>query len=794
MSTSPTISTSLNVNGTETITSSSENALSVGANGATNPVLNVNANTASVATGINIVGAAAAGGVQLNAISSGTNEQFDINALGTSSLRLNPTGTGTVNMRGGSLSVTSNASNFAPSATNTASTTKFTYTNPNESASSLTAGAEAVQVLFNLGANARRHSGNTAIPTQRDFIINAPTHSFATAGGVITDASTLYIGGAPIAGTNASITNPWALNINGGNVKISTITSGTWNGSVIGSSYGGAGTVNGILKANGSGTVSAATSGTDYAPATSGSSILYGNGSGGFSNVTIGSGLSFSTGTLSATGGGTGDVVGPASATDTAIALFDGTTGKLIKNSTVTINGSGDISTGGDLGVGTVSAGTVNANNSTLQNLVVGDYGLVLKDNADANSLFVDIPSLGGVDRSLTLDMNSGNRTVSLAANLTIPADPNADRILFWDDSAGATTWLTLGTNLSITGTTIDAAGGSGSPAGSTGYVQYNTSGAFDAEAAFAYDASTNKLTVGGIAYDWGSFSNGREYINYKSASSLSFFNVIETNTYSNAVRMQLGYSEGAISTVNGTGKIYFEKGGYAGAVIVAKGGIEIPSFGSTGYWFPSTDGPILNINPTLTTIYENTTNAFIARFGVTDLTGNIAGRTLTNAATVRIDGAPTQGVNQTITNRYALWVAGGTSKFDGVVTVPDDAYDATTWNGNLEVPTKNAIRDKIESMSAAGGITRTIVTTSGSITMGSSAATDYIYFVPAAHTLSLPAAAANTNRYTVKNNHSASITVDTVGAETIDGAASVSIPAGSSRDFASDGTNWGIL
>lgn len=38
------------------------------------------------------------------------------------------------------------------------------------------------------------------------------------------------------------------------------------------------------------------------APATSGTSILYGNGSGGFSNVTVGSGLTFSTGTLSATG------------------------------------------------------------------------------------------------------------------------------------------------------------------------------------------------------------------------------------------------------------------------------------------------------------------------------------------------------------------------------------------------------------------------------------------------------------------------------------------------------------
>ena len=37
--------------------------------------------------------------------------------------------------------------------------------------------------------------------------------------------------------------------------------------------------------------------------------------------------------------------------------------------------------------------------------------------------------------------------------------DPNADRILFWDDSAGSLQWLTLGTNLTITGTTLDAAG-----------------------------------------------------------------------------------------------------------------------------------------------------------------------------------------------------------------------------------------------------------------------------------------------------------------------------------------------
>ena len=67
---------------------------------------------------------------------------------------------------------------------------------------------------------------------------------------------------------------------------------------VVPSTKGGAGSVSGILKANGSGTVSAAVSGTDYAPPTSGAAILYGNAAGGFSNATVSSPLTFSAGAL----------------------------------------------------------------------------------------------------------------------------------------------------------------------------------------------------------------------------------------------------------------------------------------------------------------------------------------------------------------------------------------------------------------------------------------------------------------------------------------------------------------
>lgn len=44
-------------------------------------------------------------------------------------------------------------------------------------------------------------------------------------------------------------------------------------------------------------------------------------------------------------------------------------------------------------------------------------------------------------------------------------------------------------------------------------------------------------------------------------------------------------------------------------------------------------------------------------------------------------------------------------SHFAGDIEVPDDAYNATSWNGNFEVPTKNAIRDLVEGGGFGGGV-----------------------------------------------------------------------------------------
>lgn len=48
-----------------------------------------------------------------------------------------------------------------------------------------------------------------------------------------------------------------------------------------------------------------------------------------------------------------------------------------------------------------------------------------------------------------------GGTSAGIVPDLQALTDPNADRLLFWDDSAGAAAFLTAGTGLSISGTTI---------------------------------------------------------------------------------------------------------------------------------------------------------------------------------------------------------------------------------------------------------------------------------------------------------------------------------------------------
>ncbi len=121
---------------------------------------------------------------------------------------------------------------------------------------------------------------------------------------------------------------------------------------------------------------------------------------------------------------------------------------------------------------------------------------------------------------------------------------------------------------------------------------------------------------------------------------------------------------------------------------------------------------------------------------------------------------------------------SGGTVAASSVTNVPANGIVATNVQAAIdELATKPS---------------RVVVTTSANTTMALVSNTDYVYFVAGAHLISLPS--PNTNRYTVKNNHSADITIDTAGVELIEGAASISIRPESSVDLVSNGTNWFVI
>lgn len=96
-----------------------------------------------------------------------------------------------------------------------------------------------------------------------------------------------------------------------------------------------------------------------------------------------------------------------------------------------------------------------------------------------------------------------------------------------------------------------------------------------------------------------------------------------------------------------------------------------------------------------------------------------------TGALSIDVTNAPGSGTKTSWvisqTSPGGVTTAGAT--FSGDILVPDEAYDATAWNASLEVPTKNAVRDKIESIVFRSYLAGLTLSTAGSSTTMSVAA-----------------------------------------------------------------------
>lgn len=82
--------------GSLTVTGTGVNTTAIGPNGTTNPTLQVDCSTASAATGLKIKSAAAASGVAVSVVSSGTNENLTLDAKGSGAVTIGGTSTGNI--------------------------------------------------------------------------------------------------------------------------------------------------------------------------------------------------------------------------------------------------------------------------------------------------------------------------------------------------------------------------------------------------------------------------------------------------------------------------------------------------------------------------------------------------------------------------------------------------------------------------------------------------------------------------------------------------------------------------
>ena len=145
------------------------------------------------------------------------------------------------------------------------------------------------------------------------------------------------------------------------------------------------------------GTLPVGNGGTGQTSYTNGQ-LLIGNTTGNTltkATLTAGTGISITngTGSISIDAINNGDVVGPASATDNAVARFDGTTGKLIQNSTVTVDDSGN-----------VAAATVTLTGNVLP--AVDNTGVVGNaTNTWSNGQFTDLTVDGTLNVRTAIDL-----------------------------------------------------------------------------------------------------------------------------------------------------------------------------------------------------------------------------------------------------------------------------------------------------------------------------------------------------------------------------------------------------
>jgi hypothetical protein len=142
-----------------------------------------------------------------------------------------------------------------------------------------------------------------------------------------------------------------------------------------------------------------------------------------------------------------GDVDGPSSATDNAVARFDGTTGKLIQNSVVTIaDSTGNMAGVGTLGVGAITtSGALTYGGVTLNNAVTGTGNMVLSTSPTLVTPILGTPTSATLTNATGLPISTGvsGLGTGVATFLGTPSSANLAAAVTDETGTGALVFAT---------------------------------------------------------------------------------------------------------------------------------------------------------------------------------------------------------------------------------------------------------------------------------------------------------------------------------------------------------------
>lgn len=212
-------------------------------------------------------------------------------------------------------------------------------------------------------------------------------------------------------------------------------------------------------------------------------------------------------------------VVGPASATDNAIARFDATTGKLIQNSGITI---------------------ADGASGTLSNTNSGD--VTLAGTPDYITISGQVITRGLIDLAadVTGRLPFANFVAATAASRLVGRQSG---------SAGDFQEITPGTNLTMSGTTLDGP----SAGGSTTQLQYNNGGtAFGGTSGLTWDSANSQLSSS-TQYRCSVFNSAAQSIAASTATILTF----DSEDHDTGTMHSTGANTGRITIPTGGAGIY---------------------------------------------------------------------------------------------------------------------------------------------------------------------------------------------------------------------------------------------